>query len=112
MVISIVALWGLLTTALNTGVRRDASGHIEQAAAANVGRLQAGDCILSFDGSHPDEQVRAVPCAQPHQAEVFAVFALDGATTQPARRPRSPYPGQGKVAELAEEGARNGLAGV
>jgi hypothetical protein len=76
------------------GVSRDASGHIDRTSTVNVDRLRAGDCILAFDKTRANANVQAVPCDQPHHAEVFAVFTLDSGS----------YPGEQKAGDLAIQG--------
>jgi hypothetical protein len=74
-----------------TGPSRNAAGRIDRAGSADIHRLRAGDCIVNFDHAHVSSTVSAVACTQPHNAEVFAVFPLDGAG----------YPGQDSATELA-----------
>jgi len=97
LVLSVVGIAGAATAVavfVSSLPSRDGSGHIDRVATVDVYRLETGDCIASFDASRVNDRVDAVPCAQPHHAEVFAVFALpDGA-----------YPGEEKARDLAVAG--------
>lgn len=74
---------------------RDASGAIVDAGSVDAFQMHVGDCF--DDGStFTDEEVSSVdgvPCAQPHDNEVYAVFDVRTAT----------FPGD-RMAELAHEG--------
>ena len=71
---------------------RSPSGDITVAGSVGVLRLVPGDCFLV--GADEIETVDAVPCAEDHQAEVFAIFDL--ADTE--------WPGAAAVAQVAKSG--------
>jgi hypothetical protein len=50
--------------------------HAPQSALPSVFRLQVGQCVNSGPGGISSPTV--VPCAQPHDAEVYARFAMAG----------------------------------
>ena len=77
---------------LSDGSIRDASGQITIGGSVGVLRLSPGDCFLL--GSDEIEAVDAVPCAESHQAEVFAVFDL--ADTE--------WPGSASIEQIAKSG--------
>jgi len=62
-----------------------------------VFKLKTGDCISATDG----QLVSVVPCTAPHQAEVFATFALPG----------SAWPGTAAVQNEAGSGCASRLTG-
>jgi hypothetical protein len=64
---------------------------------ASVFKVQQGDCINIPNG----QAVSVLPCASPHDAEVFATFAL----------PRSAWPGTAAVQQDASSGCATRLSG-
>ena len=74
---------------------RDEEGNITEGGDVGVFALESGDC---FD-QPPDgniAEVAAVPCAEPHDNEVFAKFDMDGGDD-------APYPGDEAVQAASEE---------
>ena len=71
--------------------RDEETGEIVEEGGVSVFRIRAGDCLLQ-----PDEDAEeigsldAVPCDQPHDAEAFALFDMEGAAD-------APYPGMAAV---------------
>ena len=78
--------------------RRDSSGAISRAGNLSVYKLRAGDCIKKF-GEGTSFTVDAVPCGEPHDAQVYALFDLAD----------KPFPGQGAVSADAERGCTERL---
>ena len=70
----------------------------DKAGASTLFRLQTGDCFRSSAGTASRtveiKDVTTVPCADPHDGEVFAVV------THPAAKD-APYPGDEAVADFA-----------
>jgi serine/threonine-protein kinase len=62
--------------------------------------LQVGDCLNGLTDSTDVSSLPSVPCAQPHEGEVFAVFDL----------PPGPYPGAAGVDDLVSKGCNARLA--
>lgn len=67
------AIWGYFTNA-----DRDSGGAIVEAGTLDADQLQVGDC-LDWPGSGSDDvdvfdSVRARPCGEPHDMEVYAVL--------------------------------------
>jgi len=62
--------------------------------------LQVGDCLNDLTDSTDVSSLPSVPCSQPHQGEVFAVFDL----------PPGPYPGAAGVDDLVSKGCNARLA--
>jgi hypothetical protein len=84
----------VVVAALTAAPNRDEAGAVTDPGQAHVQSLQVGDCI---DGLADQTVVSAItfrPCAEPHQAEVFAQFEL----------PTGPWPGPEAVVQLAEDG--------
>lgn len=73
---------------------RDSDGSIIEAGDISVFELRVGDCFDDpEDLSTQVETVRAVPCAEPHDNEIYHAFDLaDG-----------PYPGVNAIDEEADE---------
>ncbi|GAA3381921.1 septum formation family protein [Streptomyces racemochromogenes] len=82
--------------------KHDTSGQVTGLVASDVEEVRAGDCFTTDDdlkqyegegGGKASTQVRLVPCDEPHDGEVYAVFSLpDGA-----------YPGKEKIRPIAED---------
>ena len=87
-----VAAAGAVGYGYLTQVDRDASGAIVGAGNVDAFDIRVGDCFNdSSSGSDEIESVRGVPCANPHDNEVYAVFDLT----------ISEFPGDEAVYELA-----------
>ena len=74
------------------GSVRTPAGEITTGGSVGVLRLLPGDCFLGLIDEI--EVVDAVPCAEDHQAEVFAIFNLAG----------TKWPGTSSVAQTAKSG--------
>jgi hypothetical protein len=68
--------------------------------AISATELQVGDCLNDLTNSTDVSSLPSVPCAQPHEGEVFAVFDL----------PPGPYPGAAGVDDLVSKGCNARLA--
>ncbi len=83
---------------LFTSADRDESGIVVGAGDVASEDLQVGDCLLlpdevAEDGSFEFESLRAVPCNEPHDLEVFGrVRALPG-----------PYPGEVALSDYGQQ---------
>ena len=73
--------------------------HTPAAAMPSVFRLRAGDCINS--GPNGISSPTVVPCGQPHDAEVYARFALTG----------QGWPGDAAIGTQARQGCTARLGG-
>lgn len=62
-----------------TSARRAGNGQINDSGTLSVSDLQVGDCFNNGTSTEVS-QVDAVPCAEPHQYELFHVFRLTGTT--------------------------------
>lgn len=73
---------------------RNDAGEIVSSGSIGLNQLRAGDCVNGLDESARDRDLTGVPCAQPHDGEVFAVFDL----------PPGAYPGDDVVDQRAHQG--------
>lgn len=74
---------------------RDDDGNITEGGDVGVFALEVGDC---FD-QPPDgniEEVAGVPCSDPHDTEVYAIFDMEGGDD-------APFPGEEAVQTASEE---------
>ena len=65
-----------------TRADRDASGAIVEEGTVSAFQMRVGDCFQDSSSASAAEnyevsEVRGVPCSEPHDNEVFAVFDLD-----------------------------------
>ncbi len=96
-----VAAIGLaVTAALLTDADRDESGDITAGGSVSATSLQVGDCVNGLHESENILSLPAVPCSEPHEGEVFALFDLQGAE----------YPGGSAVIRQAGDGCSRRLA--
>jgi hypothetical protein len=79
-----------------TDSRRDNSGEVVAEGRESVFDLRVGDCIKETIGGGEVGTTTVVPCADPHDYEVFANFDLEPVS----------YLGDDTVAELSGEGCR------
>lgn len=83
---------------LTSDAARDEGGKVAVRSEQSAQKLRSGDCFDELgegaDDSELAETVIAVPCAQPHQFEIYHEFDLAGDT----------YPPPEKVSRLAEDG--------
>jgi Septum formation len=99
----ISALWAavivtLIVIAVMSGADRDASGTVVDSGSQSINDVRVHDCLA--DASEGVEvSVTVVPCTQPHQAEVFAMYDLAG----------TDYPGEAAVFDSGEAGCRERL---
>lgn len=76
-VIAVVAI-GAVAIFAPEDAERDESGDIVESGQVSVFDLSEGDCWNNVpDEGQETETVDAVPCTEPHESEVFAVFDVD-----------------------------------
>ncbi len=99
-----VAVLGLViagvVAGLQEGADRNEAGEITSGGDVSAFDIQVGDC---FDLPKPNGEVAdvgGVPCTDPHDAEVYGTFDLDGAD----------YPGADRVTRLADRGCKQRFA--
>ncbi|GAA4569931.1 DUF4190 domain-containing protein [Planotetraspora kaengkrachanensis] len=72
-----IALFALLMTIATLGVaERDETGTVTRGGSVSVTSLHEGDCVDGVVEGKVITTLKAVPCAQPHDAEVIVVFDL------------------------------------
>jgi hypothetical protein len=93
----IVVNAGKATRSATTGVITH-RGHISAFS------LRVGDCFDNPAGAHSVNTVTAIPCDQPHNAQIYAKFRLTGSDFS--------YPGAAKIARLARSGCNARIGSV
>ena len=83
-----------------SSAERNDAGEIVTAGSIGLNQLRAGDCVNGIDEGASAINLTAVPCAEPHDGEVFAVFEL----------PSGSYPGDDVVEQRAEQGCVDRLS--
>lgn len=74
--------------------RDDESGEIVEAAEADAFAIRVGDCMNYGDSEETEvETVATVPCAEPHDTEVYAAMDIAG----------DEYPGEEEIDLQADE---------
>lgn len=84
---------GLFALGAFSSANRDNNGAIVDPGTVSAKTIKVGDCLNDLKEGDV-KNVAAVPCAQPHSAEVYAEFTLTGTT----------YPGEDAVVKKAEDG--------
>jgi hypothetical protein len=83
-----------VAVAVATSAHRDGGGQVAAGGSVSTREMRPGDCLNDLHDSTDLVSLPAVPCAQPHEGEVFAVFDL----------PAGPYPGPTAVDEQSNSG--------
>jgi hypothetical protein len=83
---------GVVIALIAGAADRDGSGDITAGGDVSVMSLRVGDCLNGLREGQNISDLPGVPCAEPHEGEVFAVFDL----------PAGAYPGDAKIAGDAE----------
>jgi hypothetical protein len=99
-----VAVLGLVIAGVVAGLQpsadRNEAGEITSGGDVSAFDIQVGDC---FDLPNPNGEVTdvgGVPCTDPHDAEVYGTFDIDG----------TDYPGTDRVTQLADRGCKQRFA--
>jgi len=83
---------GLVVTIL-TGADRNSSGEITDGGSVAVADLAVGDCVNGLEATGEVHRLPAVPCTEPHEGEVYAIFDMEG----------SAFPSEQAVIDAAEK---------
>ena len=80
--VPLAAAIGVIGFRAATDVNRDGAGAIVDAGNLNAFEVRIGDCFndtngLANGGDDSIDDLPGVPCSEPHDNEVFAVFDLD-----------------------------------
>jgi hypothetical protein len=81
LVVGLLAL-SVLAAGCGGGVERDEDGTIATRQSIPVTDLEVGDCF-DLPAGDEVENLDAVPCEEPHDAEVFHIYDLQDADTRP-----------------------------
>ena len=85
---------GVAYYTLTTKATRNDAGQVEKPGKQTAFELKAGDCFNNVPADDKQvESVDAVPCAQPHDAEVLVNVQVPGST----------YPGKDESAKQVEK---------
>ena len=103
---SIIAIAGAAIAAaigITSAAERNAAGEITSAGVVDAFEIRLGDCFddEAFESTEISE-IPGVPCSEPHDNEVYAVFDV----------PDGEWPGDERIEELAYEGCFDRFAGA
>jgi hypothetical protein len=92
--------------AVNAGkaTRSATTGVITHRGHISAFSLRVGDCFDNPAGAQSVNTVTAIPCHQPHNAQIYAKFRLTGSDFS--------YPGATKIARLARSGCNARIGSV
>jgi hypothetical protein len=100
------ALWllaiGLGVVLVLATADRDTEGEITEGGSVLAMSLQVGDCLNGLQEEGDVQSLPAVPCAEPHEGEVYATFDL----------PEGDYPSETSIVDQAESGCDERLNSV
>jgi hypothetical protein len=94
LVISGIWLLGIIfgvIFAIATSATRASDGQISQGGSVAANEFKVGDCVNDLSNTSALRSLPGVPCAQPHEGEVFAIFNL----------PDGSYPGRDEIESQA-----------
>jgi Septum formation len=94
--LSVVVLSLIFAANAGKATRSATTGVITHRGHMNAFSLRVGDCFDNPTGAHTVDMVTAIPCDQPHNAQIYAKFKLIG--------PDFSYPGAAVVAQRARSG--------
>ncbi|HWH29208.1 MAG TPA: septum formation family protein, partial [Mycobacteriales bacterium] len=95
-----------LAACANDDATRDDTGAVATEGSVDAFAIELGDCVADpTAGTDPNEvaeveEIRAIPCDQPHDGEVYHVFDM----------PDGEYPGEDGVAAAVAEGCEGAFA--
>lgn len=75
-----IVLAVVVAVGAGNSAKRDESGHVTQSGDMDVTKLRVGDCVADLGEKSYYTTTKAIPCAQPHKAEVYAVLPLSGSS--------------------------------
>jgi Septum formation len=94
-IVAAVAVAGVVAFLLTNRAERDDAGQVTKEGALTVFDLKGGDCFNNLPADDKEVQsVDAVPCGQPHDAEVLAEVTVKASGA---------YPGVDKIADEVEQ---------
>ena len=93
---AVVLVAAIVAANAGRATRSAATGVITHRGHMNAFSLRVGDCFDNPTGAHTVDTVTAIPCDQPHNAQIYAKFKLTGSDFS--------YPGAAVVARRARSG--------
>lgn len=90
-----------VTAVIVSGPERNAAGEITDPGTVTATELTSGDCVNGVRDGASVTTLPAVPCTEPHEAEIFAVFSLR----------LTEWPGDEAVLDEAEKGCEQRIGG-
>ena len=91
-IVWMVVITVVVVLVVMTGATRGEGGEISSGGSIGVEMLSLGDCLNNLEEG-TQLSVEAVPCAEPHQAQVYAVSTFEG----------GPYPGDDSLGKDTEQ---------
>jgi Domain of unknown function (DUF4190)/Septum formation len=96
-----LAIIAAIVAVVATSADRDSStGEITESGDVSAFALEVGDCLNDIEESQMITSLPAVPCDQPHEAEVFGMFDL----------PEGDYPTEDELVAQADRGCADLMA--
>ncbi len=102
--LSVVVVVAIVAANAGKATRSAATGVITHRGHLNAFSLRVGDCFDNPTGAHTVDTVTALPCNQPHNAQIYAKFKLTGSDHS--------YPGTAVVAQRARSGCNARIGSV
>jgi Domain of unknown function (DUF4190)/Septum formation len=94
----------IVATNAGKATRSATTGVITHRGHMNAFSLRVGDCFDNPTGAHTVNTVTAIPCDQPHNAQIYAKFRLTASGLS--------YPGTAVVAQRARSGCNARIGSV
>jgi hypothetical protein len=95
-----LAIAAAFVSVVLTSAGRDSTGEITESGDVSATALQVGDCLNDIEESQMITSFPAVPCDQPHEAEVIGTFDL----------PDGDYPTEDELVAQADQGCVDEMA--
>ena len=100
----VVLVAAIIAANVGKATRSSTTGVITHRGHMNAFSLRVGDCFDNPTGAHTVNTVTAIPCDQPHNAQIYAKFKLTGSDLS--------YPGAAVVALRARSGCNARIGSV
>jgi Septum formation/Domain of unknown function (DUF4190) len=100
----VVVVAAIVAVSTGKATRSATTGVITHRGHMNAFSLRIGDCFDNPAGAHTVNTVTAIPCDQPHNAQIYAKFRLAGSDLR--------YPGAAAVARRARSGCNARIGSV
>jgi len=100
----VVLVAAIVAANVGKATRSATTGVITHRGHMNAFSLRVGDCFDNPTGAHTVNTVTAIPCDQPHNAQIYAKFKLAGSDLS--------YPGAAVVAQRARSGCNARIGSV